>query len=400
MNSARVLAGLMLVASGALAQAGELPADYGKRLVHGYIAPAMQDFQSSARQLQGSLDAWCMAERSKRRVGAASGQMTPGQAETGQARGAQELSGAAGAGRVGKDFALTVEAWAGIEFLRFGPLVAANRYERIYFWPDPRGMTLRQVQGLLASPAGVPDATELATHSVAVQGLPALEYVLYKENGLLAGGRAAAPGGTGEAPDSPGMADAAACDYAVAIAGNLARVGAELVQAWTPDGEYARQFSQPLPDNALYRSPREVAGEAIKALSTGLQFARDAKLLPVLGKGPGAAQYKRAPFWRSGLSARAMAATIDGMIRFYRAGGYRYEADEAWVDDSLQGELQRARDNFSAMQSSARQLANSDEGYRQLTLASLLLKNAKGMVDEHMASAFDVRMGFNALDGD
>jgi predicted lipoprotein len=42
----------------------------------------------------------------------------------------------------------------------------------------------------------------------------------------------------------------------------------------------------------------------------------------------------------------------------------------------------------------------TEEGYRQLVLASLLLKNAKGIVDENMAPAFGARIGFNALDGD
>lgn len=400
----RMLAGAVLLAGGGLAQAGELPADYGERLLRDYIAPAMQDFQVSTRRLQASLEAWCAPPARKGAPGAAAARAAPGQPGDGKAGVGQAQPGSISAEQLGEAFAQAVEAWSGIEFLRFGPLVAANRYERIYFWPDPRGITLRQVQGLLAKPDSVPDAKALATHSVAIQGLPALEYVLYKENGVLSFGRAGAPVGA-EASGSSGASGAAAtanaaCDYAAAIAGNLAGVGAELAQAWMPGGEYARQFSRPLPDSTLYRSQQEVAGEAVKALSTGLQFARDIKLLPVLGDSPDAAQYKRAPFWRSGLSARAMGAALQGMIKFYRAGSYQYGHDEAWVDRHVQEELQRARDEFSAMQGDARQLVHSAEGYRQLTLASLLLKNAKGMVDEHMAPAFGVRIGFNALDGD
>lgn len=393
----RMLAGAVLLAGGGLAQAGELPADYGERLLRDYIAPAMQDFQASTRRLQASLEAWCALPARKGAPGAAAARAAPGQAGEGRAQ-----PGSISAGQLGEAFAQAVEAWSGIEFLRFGPLVAANRYERIYFWPDPRGITLRQVQGLLAKPGSVPDAKVLATHSVAIQGLPALEYVLYKENGVLSFGADAPAGASGSSGASGAAAtvNAAACDYAAAIAGNLADVGAELAQAWMPGGEYARQFSRPLPDSTLYRSQQEVAGEAIKALSTGLQFARDVKLLPVLGDSPDAAQYKRAPFWRSGLSARAMEAALQGMIKFYQAGSYQYGHDEAWVDRNVQEELQRARDEFSAMRGDARQLAHSAEGYRQLTLASLLLKNAKGVVDEHMAPAFGVRIGFNALDGD
>src|SRR4051794_14621378 len=37
------------------------------------------------------------------------------------------------------DFADTVLAWAGVEFLRFGPISQIGRPERFDFSPDPRG---------------------------------------------------------------------------------------------------------------------------------------------------------------------------------------------------------------------------------------------------------------------
>src|SRR3546814_13939620 len=92
------------------------------------------------------------------------------------------------------------------------------RYEHIYFWPDPRGITLRQVQGLLGQADGsMPDAAGLATQSVALQGLPALEYVLYGHAGLLAA----------SAPQAPHTRPANAerntrdCASTPAVAGNL-----------------------------------------------------------------------------------------------------------------------------------------------------------------------------------
>src|SRR3546814_6843838 len=108
----------LLSATGA-AGAGQLPADLGGKLAQGYIAPAMLSFQHSAEQIQAGLGAWCAV---------------PASSTTDKLKAA---------------FDELVRAWSGLEFLRFGPLVAANRYERIYFWPDPRGITLRQVQGLL-----------------------------------------------------------------------------------------------------------------------------------------------------------------------------------------------------------------------------------------------------------
>src|SRR5690606_27998816 len=115
-------------------------------------------------------------------------------------------------------------------------------------WPDPRGITLRQVQALLAAADPVPDAAQLAGQSVAIQGLPALEYVLYRDKGLLA--------------DPAHASNASACAYASAVAGNLANLGSELVNEWQRGGDYAQQFSTPSASNSLYRNQQEVAGES------------------------------------------------------------------------------------------------------------------------------------------
>jgi len=350
----RTLAALLAWAAAGLAGAAQPPADLGKRLVEGYIAPATRALADSGRQLADTLQGWCARPDE------------------------------AGSGRVRQGYAQVVRAWAGVEFLRFGPLVESNRYERIFFWPDPRGIALRQVQALLAAPAA-PTAGELASRSVAVQGLPALEYVLYRDGGLLA-----APGGEGFA---------SGCAYAAAVAANVARVGGELADAWAPGGAYARHFARPAPGDALYRSTQEVAAEAVKALSTGLQYARDVKLLPVLGSGPDAAQPRRAPFWRSGQTVPSMLAWTQGLQAFYRAGGYDY-GEDAWIGENLTGELQRLEAVFAALPGPVEETLASPDGHRSLTLATLLLKNAKALVDQDMAPALGVAIGFNALDGD
>lgn len=353
----RIWIGMFAWCAAGLAGAGELPADLGQRLAQGYVSGAMQRFEQSAGQLARDLGAWCARPDD------------------------------AGRERVRSGFAATVESWSGIEFLRFGPLVAANRFERIFFWPDPRGVTLRQVQALLSGPAGeAGDPQALARRSVAVQGLPALEYVLYREGGLLA--------------DMRGKSFAADCAYASAVGVNLAERGGELAEAWKPGGVYAALFAQPAADNPVYRSQREVASEAVKAMSTGLQHLRDVKLAPVIGDEPDASRERRAPFWRSGLTTRAMRASVDGIRVFYQAGGYRYGPSETWIGGNLESELSRAESLLAGMREPVGKMLADAEGYRQLQLASLMLGNIKRIVDEDMAPAFGVTIGFNALDGD
>ena len=338
----------------ALAQA---PSDLGQRLADGYARPAVAKLAEQATHLEQALKTWC------------------------DSGGQSDVKG------VQQAFAGTMQAWAGVEFLRFGPLVQGNRYEKLAFWPDTRGVMQRQVRALLAAaePAAVAPGA-LASRSVAMQGLPALEYVLYDTPGLV--------------KSAPGKDTPYACSYAVAVAGNVAAVSGELQQAWSAKGEFGRQFTAPAAGNDLYRTQQEVAAEAIKALSTGLQFARDVKLLPVLGGSVQAARAQRAAFWRSGSTIPMLAASVKGMRAFYDAGGYHYPKGEEWIGASLTGELDRAAEVLDEVNQPLQQLLADEAGWQRLALAGLILKNAKDIVDQNFAPALGVTIGFNALDGD
>jgi uncharacterized protein len=86
------------------------------------------------------------------------------------------------------------------------------------------------------------------------------------------------------------------CQYAQAVAANINGIANDVSTAWGATGNFGKQFSSPNGGNDLYRTPHEVAAEAIKALSTGLQFSRDVKILPVLGAAAADARPKRAAF--------------------------------------------------------------------------------------------------------
>jgi len=353
----KLAAAVALTAAAPWAAAAGLPADLGERLARDYARPAVAKMAEAASALDGELRGWC----------------------------AQPA--AAGAARVGEAFEKLALAWSGVEILRFGPLVQANRYERLAFWPDTRGVMPKQVQALIAAQDEAllaPGA--LAGRSVAVQGLPALEYVLYGEPGLL--GQSGAPG------------FAYACGYARAVAANVAAISRDVAQAWSAEGDFGRQFARPQAGNDLYRDPQEVAAEAMKALSTGLQFARDVKIAPVLGDSAAAARPKRAAFWRSKLSTRLLAANVDGLKAFYLAGAYPLPAGDAWMDASMRGELGSIAQTLRAVPVPLEEALAQEEGRRLLTLAALTLKNAKAIVDQDLAPALGVMIGFNALDGD
>ena len=118
---ARALCAATLCSLAPVAIAAGLPADLGERLARDYARPAMARMAQASEQMDAALGAWCARPD------------------------------AAGATRVNDAHTGLALAWSGIEFLRFGPLVQANRYERLAFWPDTRGVMPRQVQAAIAA---------------------------------------------------------------------------------------------------------------------------------------------------------------------------------------------------------------------------------------------------------
>src|SRR5690606_25872961 len=108
----------------------------------------------------------------------------------------------------------------------------------------------------------------LAGQSVAVQGLTALEILIFDEK---------TPLGTGT--------DEAAryrCALAGAIAANMHAVAGEISAGWTGDGGYRMKMLTPGSDNALYKGAGETVRGVAKALATGLELCRDRFVMPEL----------------------------------------------------------------------------------------------------------------------
>ena len=167
-----------------------------------------------------------------------------------------------------------------------------NRLERILFWPDRKGIGLKQVQAALAGKdaSAPPTPRTLAGKSVAMQGLGALEFVLF--------------GTDSEALAEPG--DPYRCAYGAAIAGNLDDDRrAMLDAAWAGSGWLCRG-NGPIraATIALYRTDAEAVTELFDVFVHGLEMVRDVRLNGFLGETPASDKPKQALFWRSGDDGR------------------------------------------------------------------------------------------------
>lgn len=281
-----------------------------------------------------------------------------------------------------------VLAWSRVAYARLGPVIVDHRLERFSFWPDPRGIGLRQVQKLLAdkdASATYPDT--LAEKSVALQGLQALEFVLF---------------GTGS--DALAGGDDFRCAYAAAIAGNLDTIAGDIVAGWSDEDGYVELMRNPGPDNPVYRTPDEPVGDIVEILTTGFQFIRDVKIGAFVGENSNKAKPRHAAFWRSGLAIDAIDANFAGLEALFEASGLvpvvKTRPGGPGFVESVRFEFESARDNFDeGFRPVAEAVADPAEHSRLLYL-SIVSNSLWKYFTEDISVALGLRAGFNALDGD
>lgn len=290
-------------------------------------------------------------------------------------------------------FGELVLAWSRVELVRFGSAREQNRYERLFFWPDPRGRGLQQIQEIIATEdASAASVATLREKSVAVQGLFALEFILY---------------GTGSEvltePADP--ARSFRCRFGAAIAGAIAQTAEEILEGWTkPDG-YAALMNDAGPENPVYRSHGEAVQELIKAAREQLQLARDLKLAHAIEDTPAKAQPKRAPFWRSDLtlaSIRANIAAVEALVGPDGVGAV-LPRDEPWIANELAFELREVDRTLVRVGERGERwevLVADDESHADLTYALIPLAAAIALLEGGYPAALGLITGFNSLDGD
>lgn len=247
-----------------------------EKAVDGFIRPGYHRFRETASALETDMKGLCAA---------------PSSATLEVARDA---------------FDKTVAAWSTIEIVRVGPVIEANRFERILFYPDRKSTGLKQVQAILAKPDESATSVEtLKDKSVAMQGLGALEFVLF---------------GTGADALSEEK-EGFRCRYGAAIAGNLVRLGTELTDAWdAPDG-IQKAWKYPGPDNPEFRDGGEAITALLGILVHGAEAIRDQRI-ETFYKGEDNNTFpKQAIYWRSGNSFASIAGNIEGLRELLKQSG-------------------------------------------------------------------------------
>lgn len=279
-------------------------------------------------------------------------------------------------------FAAAATAYGNIEFLRVGPLVEANRADRILFFPDRKGIGLRQVQQLLAeadlSAATVPG---LQQKSIALQGFGALEFVLF---------------GTGF--ETLTTSDGAfRCAYGAAIAKNLEEMAGEIAAGWDDPEGIAKRLTQPDPSYADYRTTTESLEAIVGLVSHGIEGVRDTRINPFIAKGDGKANPKLALFWRSNQTMPVLQANIRSLRSLVELSGVVTDPDLA---AEITAAFDRAEAAIAVVTSPVEQAVA--DPIQSAALADLVTatQDLQRLIGEDLSATLGLSVGFSSLDGD
>lgn len=276
-----------------------------------------------------------------------------------------------------------------VELVRIGPLGMGDRLERLLFWPDPKGIALRQVQQALA--AKDPTATDpdrLEGKSVAMQGLVALEYLLY---------------GTGA--DALATGDATyRCDYATAITVLVDRFAGVIDAEWAASGpgSTADQMLDPKPDADYYRSDTEVLDKLAATLLHGTDTIRDQRILPILGESTGGPRPKSALFWRSGLTVPAIAANFQGLADFFAAARFpeAVGSTHGWIATGAAYEFDSAARTAALIDRPIVEAVGDPDELQALKSLVIVTNSLDTLLGDNLPPVLGLSVGFSALDGD
>jgi predicted lipoprotein len=269
-------------------------------------------------------------------------------------------------------FLASADAWSAIEIVRYGPVSESYRIERISHWPERKNAVAKALSSLLAG-EGTSDLApeQFVKNSVAGQGLPALERLLFD----------------GDDPKAPFLAVSPAaqrrCAVGAAIAANLSRMAHEIEAGWPA---LVAQFGN-----------EDFAKEAKTRLATDyishFEFLRDAKLRPIFGKDPSLARPRLAEGWRSGRTKEALLINLSSARTMAEIILEGYDAYSPSMIDTAKSLTEELDPDFGA-------LAQMPKTRPGLFLVLDAVTAVRDKASDEIPAALGVTVGFNSRDGD
>ena|GEM_PF-6934009 len=297
---------------------------------------------------------------------------------------------------VKNSFANTVLSFAAIEHIHFGPIIDKYRLERLVYWPDHKGRGLRAVRRLLkAEDRQALSPQKFVEKSIAVQGLTALEFILY---------------GNGKnqsfkelfTTDNEGRFR---CAYGVRLTANIQQISGEVFNGWKIKHQTIKELLNPSLTNVHYRNRKEVLLEFYQSVTVEMKKIHDLKIHPLFGRKGKTVKPKRAAFWRSGLSLQVIKTNIEAIDHYVRKSGFKLLLDKSPVDlqfhvSKMFQKIYSSFEDFENKSYSIFKVLSDETAKDQLRGIAKTISHLNVGFARYFALAADLPLGFNASDGD
>jgi uncharacterized protein len=265
----------------------------------------------------------------------------------------------------------TADSWSQIEFLRYGPIGDEFRAERLSYWPERKNATAKALAELLEKDGVTDLAPDLFVKtSVAVQGLPALERLLFDDKA--------------QTEMLSGMRKARRCALGQAIAWNVVMIAHDVRLGWTND--VVEAIANP-----------ETAKEATSRIATDFlstfAYMRDAKLRPLLGKDAAQARPMLAEGWRSKRSKRALTLNLETVLDVTKLIMAGKGGDTPATVTTALSFAEALPEDFGPAVADIKQR-------QQFYLLLDALAAARDKAHDEIPAVLGVTVGFNSQDGD
>ena len=273
-------------------------------------------------------------------------------------------------------------AWQRIQHLTVGPIEADNRRYRLQFFPDSNEAVERGVDTALAGTEPLTE-TVISGRNVGVQGLPALEYLVFEIGGL------------DDPTDGPRR-----CELAEAVAANVATIASQVAAPWAEGGAYIDDFVNIDGD---FMESDDVLVAILEAMANQAEYIADRKLKPALDASD--AQSLESPYAKH--SAENITANVEGLEALfehedddvYRLRDYlerTHEADS--ITEQLDTQLTAASDALAGFDGTLEDIVGGQAAGDPDGVYEALQDVADLVVDAAVEAG--VELGFNNLDGD
>lgn len=279
-------------------------------------------------------------------------------------------------------------AWGRVEFLRFGPALSKGRIERILYYQGGKYSGISQIKKVLNTQDKTAiDVPRLSKKSIAVQGLEALEFVLFAEGSLSLSRKNSSP---------------FRCAYAKAIAGNLDRIAENMNKAWNnPDKLAGHWWSLGKTDKDKIES-REALNRLLATLIHGLEVVRDARLRSIIRNTLGKNRASSALFYFSENTFPMIVANIRGFQQLYDQSGMASLVPESEMKmaNSISVDFEQAIIMSRAFKGIFEKVLNDRTNPLKLDDLDKLLTSLIIKLDTQYAPAAGLVAGFAFSDGD